>query len=92
MVALDLRFVQEKAEDGSLVYRLDPYVPSLSLGKYLNSRFSPVDVFVTYDGKRSNDIAISRYAIRQLVANEVGVRILNSLKITIYSPQRSTRE
>lgn len=24
MVALELRFVQEKAEDGQLVYRLDP--------------------------------------------------------------------
>lgn len=27
MVALELRFVQEKAEDGQLMYRLDPYVP-----------------------------------------------------------------
>ena len=72
MVALDLRFVQDKAEDGSLVYRLDPYVPSLSLRQYVNSHCSPVDVFVTYDGKRSSDIAISRYAVRQLVANEVG--------------------
>ena len=26
MVSLDLRFVQEKSEDGVLVYRLDPYV------------------------------------------------------------------
>jgi hypothetical protein len=26
MVALDLRFVQEKSEDGVLVYRLDPWV------------------------------------------------------------------
>lgn len=26
MVALDLRFIQDKAEDGSLIYRLDPYV------------------------------------------------------------------
>ena len=73
MVTLDLRFVQDKAEDGSLIYRLDPCVTFLSLGKYTNSRCSPVDVFVTYDGKRSSDIAISRYAIRQLVANEVGV-------------------
>jgi hypothetical protein len=28
MVALELRFVQEKAEDGQLVYRLEPYVIS----------------------------------------------------------------
>jgi len=59
MVALDLRFIQDKAEDGSLIYRLDP----------------PVDVFVTYDGKRTSDIAISRYAIRQLVANEIDARV-----------------
>ena len=26
MVALELRFVQEKAEDGQLMYRLDPFV------------------------------------------------------------------
>ena len=26
MVALDLRFIQDKAEDGSLIYRLDPCV------------------------------------------------------------------
>jgi chromosome transmission fidelity protein 18 len=26
MVSLELRFVQEKADDGQLVYRLDPYV------------------------------------------------------------------
>ncbi|EJD53229.1 P-loop containing nucleoside triphosphate hydrolase protein [Auricularia subglabra TFB-10046 SS5] len=55
MVALDLRFVQEKSEDGNLVYRLDP----------------PIDVFVTYDGKRAADIAVSRYAVRHLVAAEV---------------------
>jgi chromosome transmission fidelity protein 18 len=30
MVALDLRFVQEKSEDGVLVYRLDPWVMNLS--------------------------------------------------------------
>ena len=71
MTALDLRFIQDKAEDGSLIYRLEPYGLFLILGTCLNLRFRPVDVFVTYDGKRSSDIAISRYAIRQLVANEV---------------------
>ncbi|KAL4077289.1 P-loop containing nucleoside triphosphate hydrolase protein [Scleroderma yunnanense] len=55
MVSLGLRFIQEKAEDGQLVYRLDP----------------PIDVFVTYDGKRAPDIAISRYAVRHLVASEI---------------------
>ena len=55
MANLELRFVQEKTEEGQLVYRLDP----------------PVDVFVTYDGRRAADIAVSRYAVRHLVAAEV---------------------
>ena len=55
MANLELRFVQEKTEEGQLVYRLDP----------------PIDVFVTYDGKRAADIAVSRYAVRHLVAAEV---------------------
>ncbi|KAH7921370.1 P-loop containing nucleoside triphosphate hydrolase protein [Leucogyrophana mollusca] len=60
MVALELRFVQEKAEDGQLVYRLDP----------------PIDVFVTYDGKRAADIAVSRYAVRHLVAAEIDAALI----------------
>jgi hypothetical protein len=32
---------------------------------------SPIDVFVTYDGKRATDIVASRYATRHLVATEV---------------------
>ncbi|KAJ3773940.1 P-loop containing nucleoside triphosphate hydrolase protein [Lentinula raphanica] len=59
MSNLELRFVQERADDGQLTYRLDP----------------PVDVFVTYDGKRASDIAVSRYAVRHLVAQEVDARI-----------------
>ncbi|KAI0950042.1 hypothetical protein AcV7_008629 [Taiwanofungus camphoratus] len=61
MVALELRFVQEKAEDGQLVYRLDP----------------PIDVFVTYDGKRASDIAASRYAVRHLVAAEIDAQFVS---------------
>ncbi|EGN95576.1 hypothetical protein SERLA73DRAFT_60018, partial [Serpula lacrymans var. lacrymans S7.3] len=60
MTSLELRFVQEKAEDGQLVYRLDP----------------PIDVFVTYDGKRAADIAISRYAVRHLVAAEIDAALI----------------
>jgi hypothetical protein len=41
-----------------------------SLPDDIRSR-SPIDVFVTYDGKRAEDIAVSRYAVRQLVATEV---------------------
>jgi hypothetical protein len=32
---------------------------------------SPIDVFVTYDEKKAQDIAISRYATRHLIAAEV---------------------
>ncbi|KAG8805764.1 hypothetical protein FRC17_005347 [Serendipita sp. 399] len=60
MVALDLRFVQEKQDDGVLVYRLDP----------------PIDVFITYDEKRAPDIAVSRYATRQLIASEIDAKVI----------------
>ncbi|KAI0306397.1 P-loop containing nucleoside triphosphate hydrolase protein [Multifurca ochricompacta] len=59
MVSLELRFVQERAEDGQLVYKLDP----------------PVDVFVTYDGKRAADIAPPRYAVRHLVSTEINAQL-----------------
>lgn len=72
MVALDLRFVQDKAEDGQLIYRLDPYEnPCFDQGSIKLTISRPIDAFVTYDGKRASDIAISRYAVRQLVATEV---------------------
>ncbi|KAI0780454.1 P-loop containing nucleoside triphosphate hydrolase protein [Trametes elegans] len=60
MAALELRFFQDKNEDGQLVYRLDP----------------PIDVFVTYDGKRAADIAVSRYAVRHLVAAEIDAQVI----------------
>ncbi|KAI8982831.1 P-loop containing nucleoside triphosphate hydrolase protein [Trametes punicea] len=60
MATLELRFVQEKTDDGQLVYRLDP----------------PIDVFVTYDGKRAADISVSRYAVRQLVAAEIDAKVI----------------
>jgi chromosome transmission fidelity protein 18 len=74
MVSLELRFVQERVEDGQLVYKLDPWdfhlfrvdIPILML------IYRPVDTFVTYDGKRATDIAPPRYAVRHLVATEVG--------------------
>ncbi|KAJ2921092.1 hypothetical protein H1R20_g16001, partial [Candolleomyces eurysporus] len=59
MTALELRFVRERSEEGQLSYRLDP----------------PIDVFVTYDGKRASDIAVSRYAVRHIVATEVDAKL-----------------
>lgn len=60
MASLELRFCQERAEDGQSTYRLEP----------------PIDVFVTYDGKRAIDIAVSRYAVRHLVAGEIDALLL----------------
>ncbi|KAF9077157.1 P-loop containing nucleoside triphosphate hydrolase protein [Rhodocollybia butyracea] len=47
MSNLELRFIQERLEDGQLTYRLDP----------------------------SSDLALSRYAVRHLVAQEVDARV-----------------
>jgi len=55
MVSLELRFVQERADDGQMMYRLDP----------------PIDIFVTYEGKRSAGIPVSKYAVRHMVAAEI---------------------
>jgi chromosome transmission fidelity protein 18 len=71
MVALDLRFVQEKTEDGQ------PWIRRFFVqtdGQSADAGQSPVDVFVTYDGKRSADIPAPRYAVRHLVATEVSRR------------------
>ncbi|KAI0705933.1 P-loop containing nucleoside triphosphate hydrolase protein [Cytidiella melzeri] len=61
MATLQLRFVQEKSEEGQLMYRLEP----------------PIDTFVTYDAKRASDIAVSRYAVRHLVASEIDARLIH---------------
>ncbi|KAG7092737.1 hypothetical protein E1B28_009065 [Marasmius oreades] len=66
MSALEFRFVQERTDDGQLTYRLDP----------------PVDVFITYDGKRAVDIAVPRYAVRHLVAEQIEARINTQQVIT----------
>lgn len=75
MATLELRFFQERAEDGQLSYRLDPCVATFVDITTLDiiARYRPIDVFVTYDGKRASDIAVSRYAVRHLVAQEVSL-------------------
>ncbi|KAG8741843.1 hypothetical protein FRC10_002353 [Ceratobasidium sp. 414] len=55
MAAMEVRYVQERNEEGQFVYRLDP----------------AIDVFVTYDGKRADDMNISRFAVRQMIAEEL---------------------
>ncbi|GBE77410.1 hypothetical protein SCP_0102830 [Sparassis crispa] len=61
MVALELRFMQENAEDRQLIYRLDP----------------PIDVFVfvTYDGEQATDISVLHYAFRHLVVAEIDAQL-----------------
>ncbi|WWC60447.1 uncharacterized protein I303_103019 [Kwoniella dejecticola CBS 10117] len=59
MILLGLRFWQEKGENGQPMMRLEP----------------PIDVFVHYDGKRADDIAASRFAVRQLVAQAIDAEI-----------------
>ncbi|KAK4688524.1 chromosome transmission fidelity protein 18, partial [Tremellales sp. Uapishka_1] len=55
MIPLGLRFWQEKTEEGQPMMRLEP----------------PIDVFVHYEGKRAADIAVSRFAVRQLIAQSM---------------------
>ncbi|KAK0552558.1 Chromosome transmission fidelity protein 18 [Tilletia horrida] len=59
MLHLNLRFTQDRTEEGSLVMRLEP----------------PLDAFVQYEGRRSKDVASSRFAVRQLVAREMEAEI-----------------
>ncbi|KAL5490184.1 CTF18 [Sanghuangporus weigelae] len=60
MVSLDLCFIQEKAEDGQLIYRLEP----------------PIDAFITYEGKRATDLAVQRYATRHVIAGEIDAQVI----------------
>ncbi|KAF8749410.1 P-loop containing nucleoside triphosphate hydrolase protein [Rhizoctonia solani] len=59
MAALELRYIQDKNEDGQPIYRLEP----------------AIDVFVTYDGKKAADMNPSRFAVRQMVAEELDALI-----------------
>ncbi|WVO14672.1 hypothetical protein L204_102309 [Cryptococcus depauperatus] len=60
MIPLGLNFYKEKAENGQPMMRLEP----------------PIDVFVHYEGKRAEDILISRFAARQLVSQSMEAELL----------------
>jgi len=87
MAALELRFILDRGEDGQLSYGLDPSVRSQwtkrKHGNLTNLLRSPIDVFITYDGKRASDIVASRYAVRHLVAAEVSVLVLGGKMVKI---------
>jgi chromosome transmission fidelity protein 18 len=70
MIPLGLKFWVEKSESGQPMMRLEPQVP-LTVVLIPKLTHSPIDVFITYDGKRADDIAASRFAVRQLVAQAV---------------------
>ncbi|KAK4696986.1 chromosome transmission fidelity protein 18, partial [Phenoliferia sp. Uapishka_3] len=55
MITMRLSYVPTKNEEGQPTYKLDP----------------PIDVFVHYEGKRAEDIAASRYAVRHMISNEM---------------------
>ncbi|WWC88031.1 uncharacterized protein L201_002934 [Kwoniella dendrophila CBS 6074] len=59
LIPLGLKFWLEKAENGQPMMRLEP----------------PIDVFVHYEGKRADDIAASRFAVRQLIAQAMDAEI-----------------
>ena len=46
-------------------------ISALPMPLRANCFYRPIDVFITYDGKRAADIPASRYAVRQMVAAEV---------------------
>lgn len=74
LLTMKLSFVQDKDEDGQLSYKLDPSVflsSAVCVATEQSVRYSPIDVFVHYDGKRAPDIAPSRYAVRHLITREV---------------------
>lgn len=55
---------------------LDTFGQSLVRTLTLLNLRSPIDVFVSYEGKRAGDIAVSRYAVRNLVSQEIEAELL----------------
>ncbi|KAK4052058.1 Chromosome transmission fidelity protein 18 [Microbotryomycetes sp. JL201] len=60
LLSTQVSFVQEKDEDGQIVYKLEP----------------PIDVFVHFDGKRATDIGPARYAVRHMVTREMEAELI----------------
>ncbi|KAI9632791.1 P-loop containing nucleoside triphosphate hydrolase protein [Dioszegia hungarica] len=59
MIPHGLSFWAEKAENGQPMMRLEP----------------PIDCFIHYDGKRADDVAAGRFAVRQVVAQAMDAEI-----------------
>lgn len=75
MIPLGLRFWVEKTEGGQPMMRLEPCVHHAIHSYRSCSSIRPIDVFIHYEGKRADDIAASRFAVRQLVAQAVSLSV-----------------
>lgn len=60
MLDLGISYVQDRNEDGQVVYKLDP----------------PLDVFVSFEGKRASDLPAARFNLRQLISKELEAEIV----------------
>lgn len=55
MLDLGISYVQDRNEDGQVIYKLDP----------------PLDVFSSFEGKRGADLPAARFNLRQLISKEL---------------------
>ena len=60
---LNIKYIQDRNEDNQIVYRLEP----------------ALDVFIHYDGKKVNDMPVTRFNLRQLIAKEMEAEALRRL-------------
>ena len=55
MLDLGISYVQDRNEEGQIIYKLDP----------------PLDVFSSFEGKRGADLPAARFNLRQLISKEL---------------------
>lgn len=60
MLDLGISYVQDRNEEGQVVYKLDP----------------PIDVFSSFEGKRGVDLPAARFNLRQLISKELEAEVL----------------
>lgn len=60
MIDLGISYVQDRNEEGQVVYKLDP----------------PIDIFTHYEGKRAGDLPAARFNLRQLVSKELDAELV----------------
>lgn len=60
MLDLGISYVQDRNEEGQVVYKLEP----------------PLDVFASFEGKRAADLPAARFNLRQLISKELEAEIV----------------